>query len=51
MPDNISVAAFSLATSAGGAVRAIKTIPLMTIEEGIATMRKRAGAEYGPPGT
>ena len=35
MPDNVSAAAFSLAASAGGAVKAIKTIPLMTIEEGI----------------
>jgi uncharacterized protein with GYD domain len=50
MPDNVSAAAFSLAASAGGAVRAIKTIPLMTIEEGIEAMRKAAGAGYRPPG-
>lgn len=50
MPDNVSAAAFSLAASAGGAVKAIKTIPLMTIEEGIEAMRKAAGAGYRPPG-
>jgi uncharacterized protein with GYD domain len=31
MPDNVSAAAFSLAVSAGGAVKAIKTTPLLTI--------------------
>jgi uncharacterized protein with GYD domain len=50
MPDNVSAAAFSLAASAGGAVKAIKTMPLMTIEEGIEAMRKAAGAGYRPPG-
>jgi uncharacterized protein with GYD domain len=50
MPDNVSAAALSLAASAGGAVKAIKTIPLMTIEEGIEAMRKAAGAGYRPPG-
>ena len=50
MPDHVSAAAFSLAVSAGGAVKAIKTIPLLTIEEGIAAMQKAAGAGYRPPG-
>jgi uncharacterized protein with GYD domain len=50
MPDNVSAAALSLAAAAGGAVKAIKTIPLMTIEEGIEAMRKAAGAGYRPPG-
>jgi uncharacterized protein with GYD domain len=50
-PDNVSAAAFSLAVSAGGAVKALKTTPLMTIEEGLAAMRKgaEAGALYRPP--
>jgi uncharacterized protein with GYD domain len=50
-PDNVSAAAFSLAISAGGAVKAIKTTPLLTIEEGIEAMRKGAdaGAVYRPP--
>jgi uncharacterized protein with GYD domain len=50
MPDNVSAAAFSLAASAGGALKAINTIPLLTIEEGIEAMRKAAGAGYRPPG-
>jgi hypothetical protein len=50
MSDHVSAAAFSLAVSAGGAVKAIKTIPLLTIEEGIAAMQKAAGAGYRPPG-
>ena len=50
MPDNVSAAAFSVAVSAGGAVKAIKTTPLLTIEDGIEAMRKGAGAGYRPPG-
>ena len=50
MPDHISAAAFALAVSAGGAVKAIKTTPLLTIEDGIEAMRKGAGAGYHPPG-
>jgi uncharacterized protein with GYD domain len=50
MPDPVSAAAFSLAVSAGRAVKAIKTTPLLTIEDGIAAMQKAAGAGYRPPG-
>jgi uncharacterized protein with GYD domain len=50
MPDNVSAAAFSLAAAAGGALKAIKTTPLLTIEEGMAAMQKAAGAGYRPPG-
>jgi uncharacterized protein with GYD domain len=50
MPDHASAAAFSLATSAGGALKAIKTTPLLSIEEGLEAMRKAAGAGYHPPG-
>jgi len=49
MPDNASAAAFSIAASAGGAVKAIKTTPLMTTEEGIAAMKKASAAGYRPP--
>ena len=50
MPDHVSAAAFSLAASAGGGVKAVKTTPLMTVEEGIEAMKKAAGAGYRPPG-
>ncbi len=49
MPDNVSAAAFSLAASAGGAVKAIKTTPLITTAEMMDAMRKAAGAGYRPP--
>jgi len=50
MPDNVSAAAFSIAASAGGAVKAAKTTPLMTMEEGIEAVRKADTAGYRPPG-
>jgi uncharacterized protein with GYD domain len=49
LPDNVSAAAFSMAISAGGAAKAIKTPPLMTIAEGIEAMGKGAAAGYRPP--
>ena len=49
-PDNVSAGAFSLAAAAGGAIKAVKTTPLMTIEEGMEMMRKAGGAGYRPPG-
>jgi uncharacterized protein with GYD domain len=50
-PDNVSAAAISLAITAGGAVKAYETTPLMTPEEGIEAMRKGAevAAAYRPP--
>ena len=50
MPDNVSMAAFALAAAAGGAMKAVKTTPLMSIEEGIEAMRKASGTGYRPPG-
>ena len=53
LPDNVSAAAVSMVVSAGGACKAIKTTPLMTIEEGMQAMRKGADAasSYRPPGS
>jgi uncharacterized protein with GYD domain len=50
LPDNIGAAAFSLAASAGGALKAVKTTPLLTVEEGLEALKKAAGAGYRPPG-
>ena len=47
--DNVSAAAFSIAGAAGGAVKNVKTTPLMTTEDGIAALRKAAEAGYRPP--
>ena len=49
MPDNVSAAAFAIDVSAGGAVKAIRTTPLMTWEEGIAAMKKAGQISYKPP--
>jgi uncharacterized protein with GYD domain len=49
LPDNVSAAAFSFAVSAGGAIKAIKTTPLMSLEEGIEALRKAGELPYKPP--
>ena len=50
MPDNISAAAMVLAASAGGSVKGTKTTPLMTLEDGIAAMKKATTSGYTPVG-
>ena len=50
MPDNVSATAFSMAAAAAGGVKAVKTTPLMTTEEGLAAMKKAADCGYRPPG-
>ena len=49
MPDNITAAAFSIAVSAAGTVKAFKTTPLMTAEEGMAAMKKATKSGYKAP--
>jgi len=49
MPSNVEAAAFSLAAAAGGAVRSIKTTPLLSTAEGIAAMKKAATSGYKAP--
>ena len=49
MPTNVEAAAFSLALSAGGAVKAIKTTPLMTAAEGVEAMKMAAQSGYKAP--
>lgn len=48
-PDDNSAAAFSMAVAAGGAVKSIKTTPLMTVAEGVNAMRKAKRVGYKPP--
>jgi uncharacterized protein with GYD domain len=50
MPDNVSVAAMSLAVTSGGGIQGGKTTPLMTMEEGVAAMKKAGTSSYRPPG-
>jgi len=49
MPDNVSAAAFSMTTMAGGALRAARTTPMMTFDEGLEAMKKEATVRYRPP--
>jgi len=46
MPNNVSAGAFAIAISAGGACRAVKTTPLMTMEEGLEAMQKAGTCGY-----
>lgn len=48
MPDNVSAAAFALAVAAGGSVKAQKTTPLLSIEDGMAAMKKAGTCGYKP---
>jgi uncharacterized protein with GYD domain len=50
MPENTDAAAFAMAAAAGGALKAFKTTPLLSVEEGVEAMRKAQGAGYRPPG-
>ena len=50
-PDTVSIAAMALAISAGGALSAYETIPLLTVEETFAALHKAAEISYRPPGT
>jgi uncharacterized protein with GYD domain len=49
MPDSVSAVAASLAFSAGGAVKVVKTTPLITAEEAVEAMKKATEAGYRPP--
>jgi uncharacterized protein with GYD domain len=51
MADNVSAAAFAMAISAGGSCSAVKTTPLLSVEEGIAAMKKAGGSGYKPVAT
>jgi uncharacterized protein with GYD domain len=47
-PDNTAAAAFAISVAAGGACRALKTTPLMTIDEGIKALKAAGGTGYKP---
>ena len=51
MPDNVSAAAMSMAASAGGSVKGVKTTPLMSIREGVRAMRKAKRSGYQRTGS
>ena len=49
-PDNASIAAVSIAISAGGALSAMQTTALLTVEETLSALKKAAKIKYRPPG-
>ncbi|HYT29243.1 MAG TPA: GYD domain-containing protein [Actinomycetota bacterium] len=48
-PDSVSAAAVAIAFAGGGALKAAKTTPLLTVEEAMAAMGKASGTGYQPP--
>ncbi len=46
MPDNVAAAAISMAFSAGGACKSVKTTPLLSMEEGMDAMKKAGQCGY-----
>jgi uncharacterized protein with GYD domain len=48
MPDNVSAAAFALAIAAGGSLKAVKTTPLLSIEEELSAFKKAGTSGYKP---
>ncbi len=49
LPDNGAAAAAAIAVAAGGAIRAVKTTPLLSVQEGVEAMRKAGQVNYRPP--
>jgi uncharacterized protein with GYD domain len=48
LPTNVSAAAFSMAVSAGGTVKAFKTTPLLSMDEAVTAMELAAESTYAP---
>jgi len=48
LPTNVSAAALSMAFGAGGTVKAVKTTPLLTMEEAVEAMQLAADSVYAP---
>ena len=50
LPDNVAAAAVSIAASAAGGVKAIKTTPLLSVEDNLRALTKAQTLRYEPPG-
>ena len=48
-PDNVGAAALALAAASGGALRASKTTPLMTMDETVEALKRAGKAGYKGP--
>ena len=49
-PDNVAMATVALALAGGGAIRALETTPLLTVDETIAALEKVKRVGYRAPG-
>ena len=49
-PDNVSMAAVALALSGGGAISALETTVLLSVDETLDALRKVEGVGYRAPG-
>ena len=47
-PDDVTAAAFSMAVSAGGSVKSIRTTPLISTDDGVRAMEKAKTSSYAP---
>jgi uncharacterized protein with GYD domain len=50
LPDNVSMAALSMAVGAGGALVTFRTTVLLTMDEAVNAMRRAGTVGYRPPG-
>ncbi len=50
-PDNVSMAAVSLAIGSGGALRSLETTVLLTVDEAMDALGKAGQVQYRSPGT
>lgn len=48
-PDNLSAASVAIVAASGGALKAVKVTPLLTVEEGVKAFKKATDAKYKPP--
>ncbi len=50
MPDNVGAAAFAFAATQSGALKSLRTTPLMSTTDAVQAMKKAADASYRAPG-
>ena len=48
VPDNTTAMAAAMAISASGALKSVKTTPLLSFDEGVESMKKAASSSYVP---
>jgi uncharacterized protein with GYD domain len=46
MPDNVAAAALSMAFASGGALKTVRTTPLLTATEALEAMKRASGSGY-----